>query len=153
MAEIRADAVAVVVLRGEGDGTRVLLVRRGGGAFAGGWTVVMGGVEPGERATDAARRELFEETGLTAGALYTAGVLDAFYDPVRDKVVHVPFFVTCVDDGVEAIVLEDDVHDAHRWASFDEAAALLMFSAQRRALDDVRDSFVRRAPEPWRLIR
>ncbi len=152
MAEIRPDAVAVVVLRGAGEGTRVLLVRRAGGAFAGGWTVVMGGVEPGERATDAARRELLEETGLTMSVLYTAGVLDAFYDPVRDKVVHVPFFVTRVDDAVDAIVLEDDVHDAHRWASFDEAPALLMFSAQRRALEEVREAFVRHEPAPWRLI-
>jgi dATP pyrophosphohydrolase len=153
VAEIRADAVAVVVLRGAGDAARVLLIRRAGGAFAGGWTVVMGGVEPGERATDAARRELFEETGITAAALYTAGVLDAFYDPVRDRIVHVPFFVVRVEDDAAAVVLEDDVHDAHRWASFAEAPSLLMFSAQRRALAEVHEAFVRREPEPWRLIR
>jgi len=153
MSEVRADAVAVVVLRGEADDARVLLVRRAGGAFAGGWTVVMGGVEPGERATDAARRELLEETGIPMSVLYTAGFLDAFYDPIRDTIVHVPFFVTRVGDDADAVVLEDDVHDAHRWATFEEARALLMFSAQRRALDEVHAAFVASPPAPWRLLR
>ena len=58
----RADAVAVVVLRLAGPEAEVLLLRRSRGVFAGAWTFVMGGVEEGERATDAARRELFEET-------------------------------------------------------------------------------------------
>src|SRR5579884_2363620 len=79
----RPDAVAIVVLRRVAESVEVLLLRRSGGAFAGAWTVVMGGVEDGERGTDAARRELVEETGLTVTTLYTAGELDAFYDPVR----------------------------------------------------------------------
>jgi dihydroneopterin triphosphate diphosphatase len=129
----------------------VLLLRRARGAFAGAWTVVMGVVEEGERGTDAARRELFEETGLSLTALFTAGFLDAFYDPVRDRIVHVPFFVARV--GEDAIALEADVHDEHRWVSFAEAAELLEFAAQRRALDEVRRDFVERPPQPWRTIR
>ncbi|MEA2666481.1 MAG: dihydroneopterin triphosphate diphosphatase [Candidatus Eremiobacteraeota bacterium] len=147
----RPDAVAVLVLRGAGEDTRVLLLRRARGAFAGAWTFVMGGVEEGERATAAARRELLEETGLSADRFYTAGELDAFYDPVRDRIVHVPFFVARVGDG-PAIVLEDDVHDEHRWTSFAEAEELLTFSAQRRVLGEVRRAFVARDPDPWRAI-
>ncbi len=150
-ADSRPDAVAVLVLRGAGSDTRVLLLRRSRGAFAGAWTFVMGGVEDGERATDAARRELREETGLTASAFYTAGELDAFYDPVRDRIVHVPFFVARVE-AEPAIVLEDDVHDEHRWVAFAEAEALLTFSSQRRVLDEVRRAFVAREPDPWRAI-
>jgi dATP pyrophosphohydrolase len=129
----------------------VLLLRRAGGAFAGAWTFVMGGVEDGERATDAARRELREETGLSLRTLFTAGELDAFYDPVRDRIVHVPFFVAHVGGG--AIVLEHDVHDEHRWVRFAEAERMLEFSSQRRVLDEVRRAFVLRAPAPWRTIR
>jgi dATP pyrophosphohydrolase len=130
---------------------RVLLVRRSGGAFAGAWTFVMGGVEDGERGTDAARRELFEETGLSPVALFTAGELDAFYDPVRDRIVHVPFFVAHV--GQAEVVLEDGVHDAHRWVTFAEAEEMLEFAAQRRILGEVHRAFVARAPQPWRLIQ
>jgi 8-oxo-dGTP pyrophosphatase MutT (NUDIX family) len=129
----------------------VLLLRRSSGAFAGAWTFVMGGVEDGERGTDAARRELFEETGLALVTFYTAGELDAFYDPVRDRIVHVPFFVAYVGEG--AVVLEDDVHDAHRWATFAEAEELLEFAAQRRILGEIHRAFVARTPQPWRMIR
>jgi 8-oxo-dGTP pyrophosphatase MutT (NUDIX family) len=141
----------VAVVRGDGDDARVLLIRRSKGAFAGGWTVVMGGVEPGEHGVAAAHRELHEETGLRA-ALYTAGVLDAFYDPIRDRIVHVPFFVARIAATTVEITLEDDEHDAFQWVTFAEAETLLMFSAQRRALIEVHDEFIRREPEPWRLL-
>jgi dihydroneopterin triphosphate diphosphatase len=139
-----------VVLRGASEGAEVLLLRRAGGAFEGAWTFVMGGVEDGERATDAARRELIEETGLMLAALFTAGELDAFYDPVRDRIVHVPFFVAHVAEGV--VALEADVHDEHRWVKFAEAERMLEFSSQRRVLEEVRRAFVLRAPAPWRTI-
>ena len=149
MSDLRPDASAVAVLRGDGAETRVLLIRRGRGAFAGAWTIVMGGVDAGERATETACREVREETGLGVTALFTAGMLDSFYDPVKDRVVVVPFFVARVADGD---VLIDEAHDAHRWVSLHEAAQLLTFSAQRRLLDEVRAAFVEREPEPWRAI-
>ncbi len=147
--EFRPDAVGVAVLRGAGPETRILLIRRGRGAFAGAWTIVMGGVEPGERATETARREVLEETGLAVVVLYTAGALDTFYDPVKDRIVVVPFFVARVADGD---VRTDAAHDAHRWARFDEALSLLTFASQRRLLDEVRFAFVEREPETWRAI-
>ncbi|MEA2787257.1 MAG: dihydroneopterin triphosphate diphosphatase, partial [Candidatus Eremiobacteraeota bacterium] len=150
-AESKPDAVAVVVLRVRGAETQVLLLRRAHGAFAGAWTFVMGGVEDGERATDAARRELTEETGLTAAALFTAGELDAFYDPLRDRIVHVPFFVARA--GAGDVALEADVHDEHRWVAFAEAAELLEFASHRRVLGEIHREFVARTPQAWRTIR
>ncbi len=153
----KPDAVAVVLLRAStGSGAasndaEVLLLRRVGGAFAGAWTFVMGGVEDGERATDAARREVLEETGLSSTALFTAGELDAFYDPVRDRIVHVPFFVAYAA-GAD-VVLETDVHDEHRWVTFAQAAELLEFASHRRVLDEIHRGFVARTPQPWRTIR
>ena len=111
----------------------------------------MGGVEDGERATDAARRELIEETGLAATELFTAGELDAFYDPVRDRIVHVPFFVAYLQPG--DVVLETGVHDEHRWVPFAQAAELLEFASHRRVLEEIHREFVARTPQAWRTIR
>lgn len=58
-------AVSVALVRGN----EVLLVRRGRAPSRGMYAFPGGRVEPGESAEAAARRELFEETGLTAGTL------------------------------------------------------------------------------------
>lgn len=55
---------------------RVLLIQRKKEPFAASWALPGGFVEEGERLADAARRELLEETGVTAcdlEQLYTAG--------------------------------------------------------------------------------
>jgi 8-oxo-dGTP diphosphatase len=61
--EIPAVSVALVC------GDRVMLVRRGRAPSLGLYAFPGGRVEPGETAEQAARRELFEETGLVAGRL------------------------------------------------------------------------------------
>ncbi|MEF2278094.1 NUDIX domain-containing protein [Deinococcus sp. YIM 134068] len=58
----------VAVLR---DGEEVLLVRRGDNAL---WDFPGGGVSVGEEVEAAARRELREETGVSAGSLTLLGV-------------------------------------------------------------------------------
>jgi hypothetical protein len=55
-------AVGVVCLRGD----EVLLIRRGTPPRQGEWSLPGGRIEPGERAVDAALRELREETGVEA---------------------------------------------------------------------------------------
>ena len=153
MSELRPDAVGVVVLRGAGADAQLLMLHRARGAFAGAWTIVMGGIEPGERATETARREVLEETGIAVEPVRLVMVLDGlhtFYDPVRDRIVVVPFFVARVDEGEVQV---DAAHDAHRWVSFAQADALLTFAAQRRLLPELHAAFVVREPEPWRTIR
>jgi 8-oxo-dGTP diphosphatase len=59
--------VAVAILR---DGNRVLLAQRSRRQVSPGfWELPGGKIEPGERAVDAAARELFEEVGVRAAAL------------------------------------------------------------------------------------
>ncbi len=62
-------------------GWDLLLIRRGGHPYLGQWALPGGFVEPGESCTDAAYRELFEETGLSDVPLEQFGL---YSTPGRD---------------------------------------------------------------------
>ena len=68
-------AVGIVCLRGD----EVLLIRRGKPPKTGEWSLPGGRIEPGERAVDAALRELVEETGVTARITGLIDVVDGIF--------------------------------------------------------------------------
>ncbi|OYX31572.1 MAG: phosphohydrolase [Caulobacterales bacterium 32-69-10] len=68
-------AVGVVCLRAD----EVLLIRRGTPPLLGAWSLPGGRIEWGERAVDAALRELFEETGVEAELLGLVEVADGLF--------------------------------------------------------------------------
>jgi ADP-ribose pyrophosphatase YjhB (NUDIX family) len=80
----------VVLLRG----AEVLLIRRGRAPSLGEWSLPGGAQHLGETAEACARRELFEETGLEAGALELLGHADAIH---RDEQGRVLFHYTILD--------------------------------------------------------
>jgi 8-oxo-dGTP diphosphatase len=70
-------AASAIIFRGN----HVLIVERGKGALPGTWSLPGGHIEPGERARDAAARELFEETGI---AVTLEGLVDVHDGIFRD---------------------------------------------------------------------
>ncbi len=72
-------AVGVVCLRG----AQVLLIRRGTAPMIGEWSLPGGRMEWGERAADAALRELREETGVEAELLGLIDVVDGLFTSRR----------------------------------------------------------------------
>jgi len=80
-----AVTVDIALLRPGHSGNEILLIRRGDAPFAGSWALPGGFVDADEDLPDAARRELFEETGLTGIALEQ---LRAYGTPGRDPRGH-----------------------------------------------------------------
>ena len=82
------------------------------------WGYAGGAVEMDEVVEDAARRELFEETGLVAGKLELYGVFSGpeshFYYPNGDEVSYVEIVYTCRDWSGELRAQPGEV-DELRW--------------------------------------
>lgn len=68
-------AAGVVCLRGD----EVLLIRRGRPPRLGEWSLPGGRIEPGERAAEAALREMVEETGVTAELIGLIDIVDGLF--------------------------------------------------------------------------
>ncbi len=133
--------VAVFVTRKRD--VEVLILHRSPG-HGGYWHVVAGGVELGETATEAAERELQEETGLTAQVLAGIEVTEYVnplteepaerqvqYDPSVVQVEVTCFRVTAPDDWEPDLDWE---HDDHRWCAPDAAFNALRWPATAGAL-------------------
>lgn len=80
-------AVGVVCLRGD----EVLLIRRGTPPMLGEWSLPGGRIEPGERAVDAALRELREETGVEAEIVGLIDVVDGFFPEAGEHYVLIDY--------------------------------------------------------------
>lgn len=98
-------AVGVVCLKGD----EVLLIRRGTPPRMGEWSLPGGRIEPGERAVDAALRELREETGVEARILGLIDVVDGIFPEAGRHYVLIDYVAEWT--GGEAVA-GDDAADA-----------------------------------------
>jgi dATP pyrophosphohydrolase len=136
MTAVRVSLVDCYVLRGAGAGLECLVLRRAaGGRCAGSWEAVHGHIEPGEAPSEAARRELSEETGLAPERLYNLSRVETFYQHRLDEVALVPVFAAFV--AADAEVRTGGEHDAFEWLAPDDARRRFAWPREARALDDV----------------
>lgn len=101
-------AVGVVCLRDD----QVLLIRRGRAPRLGEWSLPGGRIEPGERAADAALRELREETGVEARLVGLIDVVDGLFPEVGSHYVLIDYLAEWVsgepaagDDAADAVFM------------------------------------------------
>ncbi|THK33652.1 NUDIX domain-containing protein [Ensifer sp. MPMI2T] len=146
---VRCSAVSVVLLRVVDGQPEVLLLRRNH-TLIGEWCQIAGAIENGEKAWEAALREVKEETGVACHRFYSADICEQFYEADRDAISLLPVFVGFVEP--QATVVINHEHSEFRWVSFEEALTMVPFAGQRHVLKHVKAEFVDRDPIRHLLI-
>jgi len=153
--KIRTDIVEVyvfrrsrAVLRGHATrGLEFLQLHRSSGKISHTWQPVMGHVEEGETATQAALRELKEEAGYAVGsglvAAWQIEAVNTYFLASIDAVMMSPGFAVEVSPDVEPKL--DDSHDGARWVPRDACDRMFFWPGQRRAVTEIVEEII--APE------
>lgn len=118
--------VGVVCLRGD----EVLLIRRGTPPRQGEWSLPGGRIEPGERAVDAALRELREETGVEAELTGLLDVVDGVFPEAGRHYVLIDYAASWISGEP---VAGDDAIEA-RFVTLDQASTMVDWSETRRII-------------------
>ena len=158
MPEVRTDIVDVYLLRTCGQHPEFLQLRRTNEPMAGTWQPVMGHIEPGESAVEAAVRELAEEVGLMPGAAEWRGFwqleeIHPYFIARLDAVMLSPRFLVEVDGSWTPDLSGEQAHDAHRWVGAQAVAQSFLWPGQVRACEEADELLARRGSELERALR
>ncbi len=108
--------VDAVIVRTLDEGDEVLLIERKHAPFEGCWAIPGGFVDMDETLADAAKRELYEETGVVVDKLYQVHTFDAVNRDPRDRTISTVFLGFANGDSL--LKAGDDASSAD-WFSFD----------------------------------
>jgi 8-oxo-dGTP pyrophosphatase MutT (NUDIX family) len=129
----------------------VLLIRRAPGRILPGlWQCVSGSLEPGERITAGALRELQEETGFGPAeieAFYDLDLVNQFHEPSMDGVVSAAVFAVRLRTDVEPRLSSE--HDAATWHDIEEAHQQVIWPGYRTAIERIRDDLSEPERAAW----
>ncbi|MEO8910435.1 MAG: ATPase, T2SS/T4P/T4SS family [Gemmatimonadaceae bacterium] len=136
MTRIVPGVVEVYVIRPNAGDWRILLLQRAADAKRpGSWETVYGKIDPGERAEQAAVREVREETALDIKALYNVTV-SSFYLHTNQTIQMSIVFAAFVDEEGDVILSEE--HRRFEWLSVDDANDRFTWPRAVHALSDAR---------------
>lgn len=138
MPRIVSDIVDVYVFRRVRGGAQFLvLLRRPEVVLGNTWQSVHGKIEPGERAVDAALREIEERVGLVPKQLYSADYINQFYDHGSDTIVLAPSFAALVGRRDQPRLSSE--YSDYAWCDLEETVARLPWTGQRWAARHIYD--------------
>ncbi|WP_160036401.1 NUDIX hydrolase [Paenibacillus sp. An7] len=148
---LRCKGIAVVLLKSTPYGYKVLLLKRATPVLRGVWCYIGGGIEEGEKAWEAALREIREETGITKVSLFTSNKYDQFYSANENYIYVAPVFVGYVNDGQEVTL--NNSHSEYEWLTFTEAIERVRIPGNDDVLTFIEKHFVRNSPMEFLRIK
>jgi len=142
MPEIVCRIVEVCVFTRDQSAPQYLLLQRAHNdtIYPGTWQVVTGSIDIGERAVDAARRELKEETGLAPTHFWVVPLVNSFYVAADDLVHLTTFFAVEVSRSKSPALSRE--HQSFEWCSYEDAKRKLVWPGQRRGLEIVQEYII-----------
>jgi|TARA_B110000438_G_scaffold91572_1_gene91152 dATP pyrophosphohydrolase len=140
MNEVKVRVVDCYIYRHTTDGIRFLLMKRNlNKIYEHLWQGVAGKIEKGESSSEAAVRELKEETGLSPVNIFVADHVSRFYEVHGDRINLVPVFGIEVDS--ENVILSEE-HISYKWVNIDEALNTLVWNGQKKGIQTVHDMVI-----------
>ena len=132
--------VQAILFRKINGRTQYLLLKRipGTGGFEEGfWQPVTGGIEEGEKRTEALKREVSEETGIKNFVRMVENVhYDEFWDffkrEARQRLIKEFVFGVEISSNEKVAISRE--HSEYRWCSYEEALKLLRWNENKEAL-------------------
>ena len=141
MIPILSDGIAVYVFRRKSSDFEFLQLRRADGdTYAQSWQPIYGGIQPEERAVEAARREMFEETGIRSEQMFLVEYLESFFFRPKNAINLFPVFAA--EFGTEQEIILNEEHDDYRWVSSKEVNEKFMWRSQREAISVLLDTLI-----------
>ncbi len=123
----------IVPLQKEGDRWLIFVIRHRGGH----WTLPKGHAEGAETALETAKRELFEETGLSlVTLLHDEPLVESYQFSSRGKPIHktVHYFIGEVAGDI--CIQEEELQDG-KWVELAKAHEIVTYTQMRRLLSIV----------------
>jgi len=137
MADITIRVVDCYVFHQKDGALRFLLLKRNKNKlYEHLWQGVAGKIEGNETASEAAIRELREETGLEPVRMFVADHVSRFYESHQDRINLVPVFGIEVD-SVEVKLSEE--HVDYKWVDIYEALDTLVWRGQKEGIQTIYD--------------
>lgn len=135
MPQIISRVIDAYVFRKTNNGVNFLLLKRAETKiYEHLWQGVAGKIEQGETATEAAVRELKEETGLEPFRMFVADHVSRFYEVHGDRINLVPVFGIEVRE--EKVILSKE-HCDFKWVEYDKACKTLVWNGQKEGISAV----------------
>lgn len=101
------------------------------------WQMVTGKIKSGEKAFEAALRELKEETSLVAEELYSVPFVNSVYLSETDEVCMIPVFLCRVNENDQIKISHE--HQEFRWVDAEEAEKMLNWEGQKKSIRLIND--------------
>ena len=140
MNQVKVRVVDCYIYRKAVDGLLFLLLKRNlNKIYEHLWQGVAGKIEEGETSSEAAIRELKEETGLDPVNMFVADHVSKFYEVHGDRINLVPVFGIEVDS--EIINLSEE-HISYKWVDINQALNTLVWNGQKKGIQTVHDMVI-----------